>query len=426
MPRKPANWPRYMQAAKLKGGAVAYYWNKPSWARECSLPREALGQDYAVAIDKARVCNDVFDAWRRRARGLEDVDGPERPSARIGTVDWLIWVFQSSEKYKKCDPGTRANYDAGLALIANFLRKSGRRFGETALTEIAPRHADQLHERLVAGGKTGSRPTTAGHAMRAMRRAWNVAARIHPGLVPPANPFAGVEIQSTGRITHAASLDELERFCARANAEGHPSIALAAMAAFYWLQREADILTRLAWSDLTPGVEVKIRHRKNRNRAKGEAERVRVLPLTARDSETGAAARLYPEIEAQIALTPRRGALMVMRDKPDARRNGRPRAGQTPVHLPYAKRYFLGLVAEIREAAGLPAHVTFASFRHGGLTEGGDASATDSELQGASAHSSRQTLAVYTKATARQAAKLGLKRLAHRAGLRTNRNDLSE
>jgi hypothetical protein len=426
MPRKPANWPRYMQAAKLKGGAVAYYWNKPSWARECSLPREALGQDYAVAIDKARVCNDVFDAWRRRARGLEDVDGPERPSARIGTVDWLIWVFQSSEKYKKCDAVTRSGYDSGLALIAGHLRPSGRRFGEALLSEIAPRHADRLHEKLVAGGKTGSRPTTAGHAMRAMRRAWNVAARIHPGLVPMPNPFAGVEIASTGQVTHAATLDELERFCAAANRMGHPSIALAAMAAFYWLQRETDILKRLAWADLTPGVEVRIRHHKNRNKAKGEAERIRVLPLVARNPETGETVRLYPEIEAQIALTPRRGPLMVMRDKPDARRNGRDKTAQAALHLPYLKRFFLGLVAEIRDAAGLPAHVTFQTFRHGGLTEGGDASATDAELQGASAHSSRQMLSVYTKATARQAAKLGLKRLSHRVGLRTNRDVLSE
>lgn len=422
---KPKGWPRYMQATTLKGGATAYYWNRPSWAKDCSLPREALGQDYAVAIKKARVCNEVFDAWRRRARGLDD-DGPERPSGRIGTIDWLIWVFQSSEKYRKCDPATRANYDAGLALVANFLRKSGHRFGETALAEIAPRHADQLHERLVDGGKTGSRPTTAGHAMRAMRRAWNVAARLHPGLVPTLNPFAGVEIASTGRVTHAASLDELERFCAMANRLGHPSIALAAMVTFYWLQREADILSRLAWSDLTPGVEVRIRHGKNRNRAKGETERVRILPLVAQDPETGAAMRLYPEIEAQIAITPRRGALMVMRDRPDARGNGRPREGQTPVHLPYTKRYFLGLVAEIREAAGLPAHVTFASFRHGGLTEGGDASATDSEIMGASAHKTRQILTTYTKTTARQAQNLGVKRLAHRTGLRTNRNGLSE
>lgn len=419
MRTKPKGWPRYMQAKKLKSGHVAYYWNKPSWADGCSLGREALGQDYAAALEKARVCNEIFDSWRRRARGLDD-DGPERPSGRIGTIDWLIWVFQASEKYRKCDPGTRANYDAGLALVANFVRKSGRRFGETPIADIAPRHADQLHERLVTGGKTGSRPTTAGHAMRAMRRAWNVAARIHPDLVPSPNPFAGVEIASTGRVTHAASLDELEQFSAAANRLGHPSIALAAMVTFYWLQREADILSRLAWSDLTPGVEVRIRHRKNRNRAKGEAERVRVLPLVAQDPETGAPLSLYPEIEAQIAITPRRGALMVMRDKPDARRNGRPRDAQAPVHLPYAKRYFLGLVAEIREAAGLSAHVTFASFRHGGLTEGGDASATDSELQGASAHTTRQTLSVYTKATARQAAKLGLKRLAHRLSLRPN------
>lgn len=429
MPRKPANWPRYLIAKRLKSGHVAYYWSKPSWAGACSLPNEALGQDYAVAIARAKICNDVFDAWRRRARGIEDgaADGPERPSGRVGTLDWLIWVFQGSEKYCRLDRATQSNYDSGLALIAERVRpQSGLRWGAVPVEDIKPHHADALHEKLVAGGKTGSRPTTAGHAMRAMRRAWNVAARLHPAIVPALNPFAGVEIASTGRTTHAATLDELERFCAAANQMGHPSMALAAMASYYWLQRESDIIARLAWSDLTPGVEVRIRHRKNRNRAKGELERIRILPLAATDPATGAMVALYPEIEAQIAVTPRRGALMIMRDRPDARRTAKRTEAAGPLYLPHTKRSFAALAAEIRNAAGLPAQVTFATFRHGGMTEGGDASATDSEIIGASGHSVRQMLSTYTKATARQAAKLGLKRLAHRSGLRTNRGDLSE
>jgi hypothetical protein len=414
MRRKPAGWPRYLQAKTLKTGVAAYYWNKPSWADGCSLGREALGTDYAVALEKARICNDVFDAWRRRARGKDD-DGPEAPSSRIGTVDWLIGVFQASAKYKATDRATQANYDSGLNLIANFVRKSGARFGATAIAEIQPRHADTLHDRLTHSGKTGARPTTAGHAMRAMRRAWNVVARMHPTLVPTLNPFAGVEIASTGRVTHAASLVELERFTTTANRMEHPSIALAAMVAFYWLQRESDILGRMLWADVTPG-----------DKARGETERIRRLPLIARDLETEEPLRLYPEIEAQMAITPKRGALMVMRDKPDARRNGRRAQTEGPIYLAFKKRYFLDLVAQIRDAAGLPPEVTFASFRHGGMTEGGDASATDAEIMGASAHSTRAMLTTYTKATARQAAKLGLKRLAHRANLRTNRDVLSE
>lgn len=426
MRRKPAGWPRYMQAKALKTGVAAYYWNKPSWADGCGLGREALGTDYAVAIEKARICNDVFDAWRRRARGKDDADDQGMRHDRLGTVDWLIGVFQSSAKYKATDRATQANYDSGLNMIANFTRKSGARFGATAIAEIQPRHADTLHERLTHGGKTGSRPTTAGHAIRAMRRAWNVVARMHPTIVPNVNPFAGVTIASTGRITHAASLDELERFTAAANQMGHPSIALAAMVAFYWLQRESDILGRMLWADVTPGVEVRVRHKKNRDKARGEQERIRRLPLIARDPETDEPLRLYPEIEAQMAITPKRGALMVMRDKPDARRNGRRAQTEGPIFLAYKKRYFLNLVAQIRDAAGLPPEVTFASFRHGGMTEGGDASATDAEIMGASAHSTRAMLTTYTKATARQAAKLGLKRLAHRANLRTNRDVLSE
>ncbi|MEQ1755623.1 MAG: hypothetical protein ABL973_15995 [Micropepsaceae bacterium] len=328
-------------------------------------------------------------------------------------MDWVIAKFQTSEKYKKCELGTRTNYDAGLKLIADYKRKSGLRFGTTLVNEIKPHHTDTLFEKLCAGGKTGNRITTASHAIRAMRRAWNVVARSHPSVVPEANPFRSVEIGSSGKETHYATLEQLETFVSKANELGHPSVALAALITYHWYQREKDIISRLIWSDYVSGSRIKIRHYKNRNRKSGEKENVVWLPLS--DPETGGS--LYPEIEAQLLITPVRGPLMVMRDRPDPRRK------KPAPNLPYNIGYFGKLCREILDAADLPKSITFASFRHGGFTESGDARATDAEMLSGGGHKTRGVLSIYAKRSNAQAVNLARKRLEFR---RTQREQKSE
>ncbi|MEQ1863622.1 MAG: hypothetical protein ABL996_03105 [Micropepsaceae bacterium] len=411
--RKPADWPKYMVVKRLHDDKPAYYWCIPTWARKqkCPLVSAELGFEYGAAIAAARSYNELLDAWR--TRNEEPEAGAQSKLAPVGSVDWVIAKFQTSEKYKKCEPGTRTNYDGGLKLVADFRRKSGLRFGATLVTEIKPHHADTLFEKLCTGGKTGNRVTTASHAIRAMRRAWNVVARAHPIVVPEANPFRSVEIGSTGKETAYASLEQLEAFVATANELGHPSVALAALITYHWYQREKDILSRLMWSDYEAGVRVKIRHHKNRNRKKGETENIVWLSLG--DPETGES--LYPEIESQLEITPVRGPLMVMRDKPDPRRK------KPAPNLPYNIDYFGKLCREILDAAGLPASITFASFRHGGFTESGDARATDAEMLSGGGHKTRGVLSIYAKRSNTQAVNLARKRLELR---RTQREQMSE
>jgi hypothetical protein len=61
--------PRYMQQRKIKSG-LAHYWCKPTWARRggCSIPNEALGSDFAAAVERAEVLNRGLDAWRVKWR----------------------------------------------------------------------------------------------------------------------------------------------------------------------------------------------------------------------------------------------------------------------------------------------------------------------------------------------------------------------
>ncbi len=413
-----------MVAKRLRDGAPAYYWTKPPWARnaveiegqtrKCGMVGVPLGRDYGDACIAARRYNQQLDAWRTGRNPAELDSAPV--IAPIGSVDWLIGKFQTSEKYKRCGNATRRNYDGGLKLIADHLRKSGRRFGTTMVTEIEPHHADTLFEKLCAGGKKGSRVTTASHAIRAIRRAWNVVARAHCKIVPEANPFRSVEIGSSGKETEYATLEQLEIFVAKANELAHPSVALAALVTYYWLQRETDIISRMMWTDYEAGKRVRIRHYKNRDRKKGEKEHLVWQPLS--DPETGES--LYPEIEAQIAITPKHGPLMIMRDCVDGRRKG------FVPHLPYSGDYFGKECRKILAAAELPAGITFTSFRHGGMTEGGDASATDSELLSGSGHKTRGVLSIYTKRSNPQAVNFARKRLALRTKLRTQREQKSE
>lgn len=53
-------------------------------------------------------------------------------------------------------------------------------------------------------------------------------------------------------------------------------------------------------------------------------------------------------------------------------------------------------------AAGLRSELTFTSFRHGGMTELGDADLTDAQIRAISRHKDAKTLPRYVKRTQRQ------------------------
>jgi hypothetical protein len=166
---------------------------------------------------------------------------------------------------------------------------------------------------------------------------------------------------TSGRfITRAATLEELNCFVAKADELGYRSIGTAALIAFWRLQREEDIFLRLGWSHYRPldaRDTVQILHNKT-----GESVDV---PLYDQDGT-----QLWPDLMPRLDSEPRVGTLLVMRDKADRK---------TKVHLPWATsasnpvRHVQRVIAQIRDAAGLPPDITFTSFRHGGHTDAADA-----------------------------------------------------
>ena len=71
-------------------------------------------------------------------------------------------------------------------------------------------------------------------------------------------------------------------------------------------------------------------------------------------------------------------------------------------------------VKRVIRAAGLRDELSFASFRHGGFTEGADSDLSDAELRAAGRHRSARQLPTYAKRIRKQLVSGAQKRRAER------------
>jgi hypothetical protein len=188
-----------------------------------------------------------------------------------------------------------------------------------------------------------------------------------------------------------------------ADALSEASIGTSALIAYFWLQRQEDILRRLSWSHYRPAdapEKVRIFHYKTRELVE--------LPLYDEDGTA-----LWPELMARLDSAPRNGTLIVTRDRPDHRGK---------VYLPWKEDYFRHRVAAIRAVAGIDAEAKFMGFRHGGNIEGAEANLTDAQLRALSGHKTTAALLRYAQATEEQRRVAARKRLE----ARTKRENSSE
>jgi hypothetical protein len=384
----------------LRSGAVSYYWAPPTWARKtaCPVHAEALGTDYTCAKKRCDdVLNPQFAAWRIRGKNPDAAGPPE------GTFDWMAALYKTAPKYSKLPAKTRKAYDAALAIVSKYELTDGRLFGSLSVASITPGAADRLFAKLCVGRK-GPRARTAVMCMAVCKIAWNVSLRDRSDLVPALNPFAKID-QSAYRpkATRPVTHDELQRFVVAADTAGEQSIGTAAMIAYYWLQRQVDILSRFQWTAYKPKDApevVQVLHHKT-----GEMV---ALPLYDEDGTD-----LWPELTARLDAAPRRGTLIVTRDEPDRRRK---------IHLPWGEDYFRHRVAAIRAAAGIDADVKFMGLRHGGNTAAADAGLTDAQMRALSGHRSAEMVKLYAKQTTKQR-QIGARKMLE---ARTKRLNLSE
>ena len=401
LPHTALKFPRYFRRKPLKSGRWAYFFEPPTWARKqgCHVQAEALGEEYADAIDRAKnVLLPAFDSWC--SRGLTDMI-PASPVP--GTFDWLVSIFKTHQKWKEIDHKTQRFYEQGLALFANHKLKDGSRAGSKQISDFTKGFVDAIYAKLLvvegedANGNVVKRERRrfANAAMTACRRAWFVGQRAQEAEVPAINPFSrmGLKIRALGqpvRETPTATWDELVAFRVAANKLGYRSVGTAALLTWEWLQRQEHVFGAFEISHYRPNVRpnsVKIVHPKNGEEA--------WWPLF---DETGKP--LFPELMTELdAIKETMVSGLVFRRDHEHRRSRAP--------LPWITerkdlRYLRSVVKKIVAAAGLRSELSFTSFRHGGFTEGADSDLTDAELRAAARHRSPHQLPTYAKRTRKQ------------------------
>lgn len=375
--RKPVNWPRYVQAKRLRDGSVAYYWapHKRDYVAGCTLRRAALGMDYAAAIERAALLNKHLDAWRQGRSDVKSLDAGNK----FGSLAWLFERYRRSPAFERVSERSRPEYRRALNRIEDLKTKTGGRVADLPAASITPAAVDKLYAMLQIGPR-GKRVRQANLSLDIARRAWDVVHRTHPSSVPTENPWRGVLRTTTKKAKPAASRSEAYALAYKLRELGEPHLGAAALICFEWLQRPENVLDgKITWADYRATDKpnhVRVFHHKT-----GE---VVWMPLK---DESGP---LYPELDAYLAALPRLGLPIVLT------------SGERGPARPYAHVYAQRRVREARAAANLGPHVTLDACRHGGMTELGDAELTEQGVMTLSGHKTPQAARLYIKRTERQ------------------------
>jgi hypothetical protein len=127
------------------------------------------------------------------------------------------------------------------------------------------------------------------------------------------------------------------------------------------------------------------------------------LPLSDAKGE------LYPEITAYLADLPKLGLPIVLTK------------GERGPARPYSDEFAQRRVREARKFAELGAHATLDACRHGGMTELGDAGATEAETMASSIHKTPNAARLYVKRTNSSAAPQHLSAVSSSKGTKWRR-----
>lgn len=390
-----------MTEKRLKDGRTAYYWGaqRRDIAAGFTLHAEALGHDYGPAKARADELNRHLDDWRR-GRGTERTLDSQ---PGFGTLEWLVERYKRSAAWRRVSAKVQPHYAYIMRQVLDMPRKSGRRVGEALLGQIDAAAVDRLYERLKTGPR-GPRLRVATMAMMRLGHAWDVVARLHPRDVPRDNPFRGVALEHGDGTAKPASRDDAVALHKALVAAGEPHLAAVPLVCFEWHQRPENVLAgSLTWTDWRPA---------------GRPDAVRILhaktgaevwqPLADEDGDI-----LFPELTAYLDGLERLGVPVVLM-RPERRRRDADGRLAMPPPEPFTLREARSRVRDAARAAGLPDWLTLAACRHGGMTELGDAGATEAEVMASSGHKTPDAARLYIKRTEAQRLSAAKKRLALR------------
>ena len=387
---RPPGYPRYMREKTLKDGTVAYYWEAPTIYRKAGFTIEsaALGSDYGSAIARAAELNLHLKSWREGRGGARELD--LRPG--FGTLEWLVERYKRSPAWDKVSKRSRPEYERAFRLVLSYTLTTGQPLRLAPVQAMSARGVDKLYVALQKSARVGRRLRQANLCMIRMARAWDAVHRHYPRTVPEENPFRGVELEHGKATTRPASRAEAYALHAALIAAGEHHLAAVPLVCFEWHQRPENVLAgHLAWTDYRPSERpnsVRVAHHKT-----GELV---WLPLAHER------AALFPELADYLDRLERLGVSVVLM---------RPKA-KGAIARPFLLREARRRVRKAALAAGLPADLTLAACRHGGLTELGDAELTEQGVMALSGHKDARSARLYVKRTEQQRLSAALKRRA--------------
>jgi hypothetical protein len=370
-----------MQAKRLKDDRIAYYWSphKRDLRSGCTLRREALGFDYATAIDRAELLNRHLDSWRQGREAPKELD--HQPD--FGSLRWLVERYKRSRAWDKVSVRSRGDYERAFRLVLDYRTKTGGALGDVPAASMTARAADKLYLGLQKSKRVERRLRTANLALTCMARAWDVVQRLYPKVVPQSNPFRGVEKDYGKGTTRPATRDEAYALHEALVVAGEPHLAAVPLICFEWHQRPENVIAgHLSWTDYRPAERpdaVRIQHHKT-----GELV---WLPLSDADGP------LFPELTAYLDGLEQLGVPIVLL---------KPKGKKPKPSRPFKMRDARARVRKAAEDAKLQPDLTLAACRHGGLTELGNAELTEQGVMALSGHKTPQAARLYVKRTETQ------------------------
>jgi hypothetical protein len=117
-PRSALPLPRYVRRKPLKSGGWGYFFDVPSTLLRagCPVHREALGIDYAKAVERAeKVLLPVLDEWRGTGNAPS---APDKPAIMTpGTLDWVFAEYRADRRFTKLGARTKGNHEVGFRMV---------------------------------------------------------------------------------------------------------------------------------------------------------------------------------------------------------------------------------------------------------------------------------------------------------------------
>ena len=366
----PEDMPAYLRPKKLSGGRVAYYWAPPTRDIKAGFTPAsvALGQDYGLAVSRANALNADLYNWRA---------GVERERADTGTVGWMMDVYRKTDRFRSLSVEAKKDYDRVLVKVAAMsITTNGKPFKDMPVDKVRPKHADALYRALKPAGSRQAQK-----AMTILKTCWKAAYRQHDEIIPLVNPFEDMQLSHTPKETKHAVYGELESFTSKAIAMGEPALAAAARMGWDLHMRPTEAFRDFRVKDWRP-------EDRPHQCFVHAGKRDNGAWIYVADPETGE--EFFPELSAIIKLIPKgKPDDLLLRRHQINRQTGERAKSLSPVK-DQAKQ-----AKAIRDAAGLPEHVTLAAFRHGGLTSLRKYGFKDRELQLVSRHKDAKSLDHY-------------------------------